>query len=77
MKMNSLDALLEVLARAPEESDKLVAFAPRKYVEKIGEQTIAALGELPIRHMREFSRTKQLPAALVADIRGRALSAAS
>lgn len=77
MKMNSLDALLEVLARAPEAGDKLVAFAPRKYVEKIGEQTIAQLGELPIRHMREFSRTKQLPAALVADIRARGLSAAS
>jgi quinolinate synthase len=71
MKMNSLDALLDVLARAPAGPAALAGFAPRKYTETIGAHTVAQLGELPIRHMREFQRTRRLPDALVADIRGR------
>ncbi|HEY8379364.1 MAG TPA: quinolinate synthase NadA [Nannocystis sp.] len=75
MKMNSLDALLDVLARAPEGPQALPGFAPRKYTERVGELSVAQLGELPIRHMREFQRTRLLPDALVEDIRNRRLSA--
>lgn len=71
MKMNSLDALLDVLARSAAGRDGLAAFAPRTYPERIGAHTVAALGELPIRFMREFQRSRALPADLLADIRGR------
>ena len=33
--------------------------------------TVAQLGELPIRHMREFQRSGRLPPELVADMRSR------
>jgi quinolinate synthase len=68
MKMNSLDALFDVLERLPEGTGSLQAFEPRKYTEMIGERTVAQLGELPIRYMREFGRTRELPPALVDEI---------
>lgn len=68
MKMNSLDALISVLGRLPEGPDALRTFEPKKYTEKIGERTVAQLGELPIRYMREFGRTRALPPALVEEI---------
>jgi quinolinate synthase len=39
-----------------------------------GVRRVAQLGELPIRHMRDFQRTGHLPPALVADMRSRAAS---
>lgn len=71
MKMNSLDALLDVLARVPEGPARLASFAPTKYTGTIDGQTIAALGELPIRHMREFQRIRRLPEALLEDMHQR------
>ena len=68
MKMNSLDALFDVLARVPAGPAALAAYAPKKYGETIDGRTVAALGELPIRHMREFQRTHRLPDALVDDV---------
>ena len=76
MKMNSLEALLDVLARVPEGPVRLARFAPQKYGEIVDGRTVAALGELPIRHMREFQRARRLPDALVADIRARAAARA-
>ena len=70
MKMNSLDALLAVLAKVATPA-ALAAHAPKIYREPIAGKTIAELGELPILHMREFQRSGHLPRALVADMRGR------
>jgi quinolinate synthase len=75
MKMNSLDALLAVLAKIAE-PDALRAYHPKQYSEKVQGKTVAELGELPIRHMRHFQRTGRLPPALVADMQTRALASA-
>jgi quinolinate synthase len=78
MKMNSLDALCDLLERLPSNDAErenvhreLVRFEPRKYTQMIAGKTIAALGTEPILHMRGFSRTGKLPDALVADMRSR------
>lgn len=78
MKMNSLDALCDLLERLPSNDSEraeihrdLVRFEPRKYTQKIAGKSVAALGTEPILHMRAFSRTGKLPDALVADIRSR------
>ena len=70
MKMNSLDALMGVLNKvaAPE---TLKQYHPKLYSEKVAGQTVAALGELPIRHMRHFQKTGHLPPALVEDMHSR------
>lgn len=73
MKMNSLDALMTVLARMTTPA-ALSAHAPRIYTEQVAGQTVAQLGELPIRHMRDFQRSGHLPPALIADMRARAAS---
>ncbi|HEY0133667.1 MAG TPA: quinolinate synthase NadA [Nannocystis sp.] len=74
MKMNSLDALMAVLERLQTPA-ALSAHAPRVYREQIGGQTVAQLGELPIRHMRDFQKSGHLPPALVEDMRTRAAAA--
>jgi quinolinate synthase len=78
MKMNSLDALCDLLERLPSKDSEredvhreLVSFEPRKYTQMIGGKSIAALGTEPILYMRGFSRTGKLPDALVADMRSR------
>ncbi|RMH44888.1 MAG: hypothetical protein D6689_01245 [Deltaproteobacteria bacterium] len=77
MKMNSLDALMDLLDRVRPGEPDLAAYFPRKYVDRIGGRTIADLGSEPILHMRHFQRTGTLPAALVADVLGRAAAAHS
>jgi quinolinate synthase len=79
MKMNSLDALCDLLERLPSNDHdragirhELVRFEPRKYTQMIAGKSIAALGTEPILHMRGFSRTGRLPDTLVADMRSRA-----
>jgi quinolinate synthase len=81
MKMNSIDALCDLLERLPVRSSneaeviaarrQLAGFEPEKYREMIAGQTIAALGTKPILHMREFQRGKALSAELLADMRSR------
>ena len=68
MKMNSLDALHDLLSRVAAGRADLRAFAPRTYAEAIDGQSIAALGEQPIRHMRDLQRTRSLPRELVARV---------
>jgi quinolinate synthase len=73
MKMSSLDALFELLARvANADPPALSAYAPKTYAETIEGQSIAALGSKSIVRMRELQRTGALPAELVAEIRERA-----
>jgi quinolinate synthase len=64
MKMNSLDATLDVLARSGTGED-LSPYHPKSYTERIAGRTAADLGGEPILHMRHFSKTGRLPDALV------------
>ncbi|MEM7433782.1 MAG: quinolinate synthase NadA [Myxococcota bacterium] len=77
MKMNSLRALMDLLARIDVDPDsKLVPFEPKKYVQQIRGRTAADLGGEPILHMRGFQRAGELPEALVQDILTRGTNAA-
>lgn len=71
MKMNSLDALMDVLGRLDEPKDNLLPLHPRQYHETIAGRTAADLGGEPILHMRHLQRTGVLPDALIDDIRHR------
>ncbi len=69
MKMNSLEALLDVLGRinvVPGIS--LASFEPRKYEQTISGRTAAELGGLPILSMRAFQTDGRLPDPLVLDV---------
>jgi len=70
MKMNSIDALLDLLGKIGEEGADVGAFEPRKYLERVGGETVAAVGSRPILHMRSFQRTGELPDALLQAVRG-------
>jgi quinolinate synthase len=81
MKMNSVDALCDLLERLPPADvddpasrRALAAWEPEKYREQIAGQSVASLGTQPILHMREFQRAKALSAELLADIRTRSKS---
>lgn len=72
MKMNSLDALRDLLRHVREEdAETLIAYAPQKYVERIRGRSVADLGGEPILSMRAFQRSGRLPDELVRDIRMR------
>jgi len=72
MKMNSLDALFNVLdaVGSDEAAAKLRAYEPKKYTEQVKGRAMADLGSEPILHMRHFQRTGQLPDALVSHVTG-------
>ncbi len=72
MKMNSLDAMLDVLDKLGAGGDAgLGALEPRKYSETLAGRSVAALGSEPILHMRGFQKTGALPPALLDDLRSR------
>lgn len=78
MKMNSLQALISLLARVDvEPGSNLVPFEPRKYVQEIRGRTAADLGGESILHMRAFQRAGELPEALVEDVLSRSGEPAS
>ena len=64
MKMNSLDALMDVLESVGSGKD-LTPLEPKKYTDLIGGRTAADIGSEPILHMRHFQRAGELPTALV------------
>ena len=73
MKMNSLDALMDLVDRFGDEQPKrLVQFYPRKYTDRIAGKTAAELGGQPILHMRHFQHNGELGSDLVEDIVARA-----
>ncbi|MEE9384742.1 MAG: hypothetical protein V3V08_15165 [Nannocystaceae bacterium] len=63
MKMNSLDALIDLLRR--EGVAQLDAFRPRQYNERIAGRWLAEVGSQPILHMRAFQDSGRLPEALM------------
>jgi quinolinate synthase len=72
MKMNSLDALTDVLRKVEAgQTERLAPFAPHKYVENVAGRSVAELGGEPILHMRELHRSGTLPPALVRDVLAR------
>lgn len=76
MKMNSLDALIELAkhieeTRDPSAKDPLARFYPRTYIDRIEGHSVAEIGGIPILHMRHFSRTKELPPELILDVKTR------
>ncbi|MDQ3031881.1 MAG: quinolinate synthase NadA [Myxococcota bacterium] len=72
MKMNSLDALVDLVRQVDVlDDDALACFHPRTYVERVEGRSAADVGSVPILHMRHFSRTAHLPPELVADVKTR------
>ena len=70
MKMNSMEALLGVLDRVAG-GQGLPGYRPKLYTEQVAGASAAALGSIPILHMRHFQRTGRLPDALVSDVLSR------
>ena len=72
MKMNSLDALVDVLraTKAADEVAAMTAYEPRKYQESIEGRTVAQVGGEPILHMRAFQRSGELPPELMTAVAG-------
>ncbi|MCB9699375.1 MAG: quinolinate synthase NadA [Alphaproteobacteria bacterium] len=73
MKMNSLDALLDVMRAVAEgRAAQLSAYVPRKSDERIDGRLATDVGTEPILWMRHFQKTKRMPDALVERVtRGR------
>ena len=74
MKMNSLAALQSVLDKIGTDAGEamLAPFEPKKYAASDSGPSVAALGCVPILHMRDFTRDKRFSDAFVRDIVGRA-----
>jgi len=70
MKMNSIEALFEVL-EAVGSGEDLSGYCPREYTEAIGGRTAADLGSEPILHMRHFQRTERMAPSLLSDVASR------
>ena len=70
MKMNSLDALMSVCAKIGTDAGEalLTPFEPKKYEAAKDGPSVAALGCVPILHMRDFQRDGALSDAFVEDI---------
>ncbi len=67
MKMNSLDALIDVVSAIGSGRD-LSGYAPKKYTAEIDGRSTADIGSEPILHMRHFQRHGRLPPALVQQV---------
>jgi quinolinate synthase len=69
MKMNSLDALFDVLEGVGQRS--LAGFRPKAYAALVNGRSVAEAGSEPILHMRHFQKTGVLPQSLVDDVLSR------
>ena len=74
MKMNSLASLTSVLDKIGSDAGEalLAPFEPKKYAAADSGPSVAALGCVPILHMRDFTRDKAFSDAFVRDIVSRA-----
>lgn len=81
MKMNSLDALVDVLERCPESSGSgsreipaslLPYLPPKREVQLRSGKSLGEVGAMPIVHMRALMKEGRLSEALVQDVLGRA-----
>jgi quinolinate synthase len=76
MKMNSLAALRGVLDKVGTDAGEslLAPFEPKKYAARLNTHSsgpsVAALGCVPILHMRDFTRDERFSDAFVRDIVG-------
>jgi len=72
MKMNSLDALFELLRQLPPsrtpEPTRLAVFHPHAYTERVLGRTVADVGGEPILHMRGFQKSGHIPETLRDDV---------
>lgn len=69
MKMNSLDALVDLVRRiGVEDDDTLAGFHPAAITELVDGRAAAEVAAEPILHMRHFQQTGALPRALVDDV---------
>lgn len=69
MKMNSLDALMDLVKRVGVlDDDALAGFHPLEYSELVEGRTAADVASEPILHMRHFQQHGALPPALVDDV---------
>ena len=75
MRMNSLDALMDLLERMDGEAHDLDAYVPRLRDGFIDGRPLIAWATEPMVYMREFSRQGRLPEALVRDVRTRRATA--
>lgn len=64
MKMNSLDALMDVLKQISREDPQLVTFEPKRYLSSTA-GSVAELGTKSILAMRQFGLLKRLPSDLI------------
>jgi len=71
MKMNSFDALLDVLQRLDGDPKALAPFRPKTYAERIDGHPIAELAGRTIVRMRDFQREGRLSDELVQTIESR------
>lgn len=72
MKMNSLDALVDLAHRLDvADDDTLAGFHPKNYTELFDGRTAADLGGEPILYMRHFQKTAHLAPTLIDDVVGR------
>ena len=65
MKMNTLDALFDVIKNV-NNTEMMLKFEPEKYAGELGGRTIAEVGGEPILFMRHFQRTGQMQPELLA-----------
>jgi quinolinate synthase len=74
MKMNSLASLTSVIDKIGSDAGEalLAPFEPKKYAAADSGPSVAALGCVPILHMRDFTRDKAFSDAFVQDIVSRA-----
>lgn len=71
MKMNSLDALMDVVRRIGG-GDSLEGLYPQQYTQMVRKRTAADMGSESILHMRSFQQNKALSAELAEDVKTRA-----
>lgn len=72
MKMNHLDALLDVVEAVGTDTAALRGLEPQMDSRPIGGRSVAEAGGVPILHMRAFQRSGRLPEDLVRDVLSRA-----